>query len=139
MKISILNGQLITWIDLFSQWAEVYDVPDDSLYKLATGTHFFDVETKELVAYEIPLAYEMPEPTQEEIAEQEAIQKEQEKENALKEVEVLLLRKQALDLAGESTVDTVVKLAGKLDAVIDLRDISESEKDALKFEVNAKL
>jgi len=57
----------------------------------------------------------------------------------LKEVEVLLLRKQALDLAGESTVDTVAKLAGKLDAVIDLRDISTEEKDALKFEVNAKL
>ena len=133
MKISILNGQVITSIDLSSQWAEVYDVPDDSLYKLATGTHFFDVETKELVAY--PIA----EPTQEEIAEQESIQKEQEKENALKEVEVLLLRKQALDLAGESIVDTVAKLAGKLDAVIDLRDISESEKDALKFEVNAKL
>ena len=136
MKISILNGQVITWIDLFSQWAEVYTVDDSYLWKLATGTHFFDVETKEVVAY--PIA-EPVEPTQEEIAEQESIQKEQEKENALKEVEVLLLRKQALDLAGESTVDTVAKLAGKLDAVIDLRDISESEKDALKFEVNAKL
>ena len=136
MKISILNGQVITSIDLSSQWAEVYTVDDSYLWKLTAKTHFFDIETKELVAYPIP---EPVEPTQEEIAEQESIQKEQEKENALKEVEVLLLRKQALDLAGESIVDTVAKLAGKLDAVIDLRDISESEKDALKFEVNAKL
>jgi len=136
MKISILNWQVITWIDLSSQWAEVYDISLWDSWKLSARTHYFDIETKEVVAYPIP---EPVEPTQEEIAEQESIQKEQKKENALKEVEVLLLRKQALDLAGESTVDTVAKLAGKLDAVIDLRDISTEEKDALKFEVNAKL
>ena len=136
MKISILNWQVITSIDLSSQWAEVYTIDDSYLWKLTAKTHFFDTETKEVVAYPIP---EPVEPTQKEIAEQESIQKEQKKENALKEVEVLLLRKQALDLTGESTVDTVAKLAGKLDAVIDLRDISTEEKDALKFEVNAKL
>ena len=136
MKISILNGQVIEWNDLSSQWAEVYTVDDSFLWKLTAKTHFFDTESKEVVAYPIP---EPVEPTEEEIAEQEAIQKEQEKENALKDIEALLLRRQALDLAWESTVDTVAKLAGKLDAAIDLRDISTKEKNDLKFEVNAKL
>jgi len=136
MKISILKWQVIEWNDLSKRWAEVFTIDDSFLWKLTAKTHFFDTETKEVVAYPIP---EPVEPTEDEIAEQEAIQKEQEKEIALKEIEALLLRKQALDLAGESTVDTVAKLAGKLDTVIDLRDISKSEKDALKFEVNAKL
>ena len=136
MIISVLNNKVYIGADHSLDGAEIFDLPYDDIVKLTTKTHFFDTETKEVVAYPIP---EPVEPTEEEIAEQEAIQKEQEKENALKDIEALLLRKQALDLAWESVVDTVAKLAGKLDAVIDLRDISTKEKNDLKFEVNAKL
>ena len=99
MKISILNNQVIEWIDLSHKWAEVFDIDDSYLWKLQSKTHYFDVESKEVVAYPIPEPEPIPEPTEEEL-----------KEAKILEVEKLLLRKQALIELEESTKDIDDKL-----------------------------
>jgi len=99
MKISILNNQVIEWIDLSHKWAEVFDIDDSYLWKLQSKTHYFDIESKEVVAYPIPEPEPIPEPTEEEV-----------KESKIQEIQVLLSRKWAFIELWEDTKDINKKI-----------------------------
>lgn len=100
MKISILNGQVITGNDLSRKWAEVIELSQEDWQKLQAKTHRFDIESKELVAIPQPEPEPIPEPTEEQI-----------KEAKLQEIEKALIRKQALVELGEDTAEVELKLA----------------------------
>ena len=99
MKLSILNWQLHTDIDLSRKWAEVIELIDADASKLRARTHSFDIESKELVEIPVPEPQPIPEPTEEEL-----------KEAKIQEMEALLLRKQALTELGEKTTDVDSKI-----------------------------
>jgi hypothetical protein len=128
MKISILNGQVITGNDLSRKWAEVIELSQEDGNKLLAKTHYFDIETKELVELPVPEPTPIPEPTEEEI-----------KESRIQEIEKLLIRKQAMEIVGETVGTIVDEIKEKADEVIELKDISKSEKTELKLSVMDKL
>ena len=132
MKISILNGQVIEWIDLSHKWAEVFDIDDSYLWKLQSKTHYFDVESKEVVAYPIP---EPVEPTEEEIEEQKALAIRSKKE----EIKQLILDKQTAELLWETLDDTITKIQQTAEEVIDLGEWTKGQKTTLKNAVKSKL
>lgn len=100
MKLSILNWQIHTDIDLSKKWAEVIDISDADARKLQAKTHRFDIETKGVVELPTPEPEPIPEPTEEQI-----------KEAKLQEIEKALIRKQALVELGEDTAEVELKLA----------------------------
>ena len=100
MKLSILKNNRLLWIDLSKKWAEVLDISDADARKLQAKTHYFDIETRELVEIPQPEPTPIPEPTEEEI-----------KEAKLQEIEKVLIRKQALVELGEDTAEMELKLA----------------------------
>lgn len=100
MKISILNWQVITGIDLSKKWAEVIELSKEDWQRILARTHSFDLESKELVEVPVPEPEPIAEPTEEEI-----------KEAKIKEIEKALIRKQALVELGEDTSEIELKLA----------------------------
>lgn len=128
MKVSILNWQLHTDIDLSKKWAEVIELNDADANKLRAKTHSFDIETKELVEIPQPEPTPTPEPTEEEI-----------KEAKIQEMEKLILRKQALELVGESVGTIADEIKQRAESVIYLSNISKEEKTELKLSVMTKL
>jgi len=136
MKISILNNQVIEWIDLSHKWAEVFDIDDSYLWKLQSKTHYFDVESKEVVAYPIP---EPVEPTEEELAEQEAEQKSSAIRSKKEELKQLILDKQTAELLWETLDDTITKIQQTAEEVIDLGEWTKGQKTTLKNAVKSKL
>ena len=136
MKISILNNQVIEWIDLSHKWAEVFDIDDSYLWKLQSKTHYFDIETEEVVAYPIP---EPVEPTEEELAEQEAEQKSSAIRSKKEELKQLILDKQTAELLWETLDDTITKIQQTAEEVIDLGEWTKGQKTTLKNAVKSKL
>ncbi len=92
MKISILNGQVITGNDLSRKWAEVIELSQEDGNKLQAKTHRFDIETKELVEIPQPEPEPIPEPTEEQL-----------REEKITEMEKIILRRQALEELWEDT------------------------------------
>jgi hypothetical protein len=76
----------------------------------------------------VPEPTPIPEPTEEEI-----------KESRLQEIEKLLIRKQAMEIVGETVGTIVDEIKEKAEEVIELKDISKSEKTELKLLVMDKL
>lgn len=54
-------------------------------------------------------------------------------------MEKLILRKQALELVGESVGTIVDEIKNRAESVIELQDISKEEKTELKLSVMTKL
>lgn len=128
MKLSILNWQIHTDIDLSRKWAEVIELSREDSDKLRAKTHSFDVNTKELVEIPQPEPTPIPEPTEEEI-----------RETKIQEVEKLLLRKQAMELVWETTVPIAEEIVQKSEEIIDLMNISKTEKSDRKLVIMEKL
>lgn len=128
MYISILEWQPHTDIDLSRKWAEVIELSEADAIKLRAKTHSFDIESKELV--ELPQSEPEPiiEPTPEEL-----------KEIALKEIEKMILRKQAMELVGETVGTIVDEIKLKAEEVIDLGKGTREEKTELKISILEKL
>lgn len=128
MKISILNGEVIYWVDYSKLWAEVINLSEADASKLRAKTHKFDIETKGVVELPTPEPEPIPEPTDEEI-----------REAKIQEVEKLLLRKQAMELVWETTDSIVTEIATKAEEVIDLSNATKTQKTSLKSELSTKL
>lgn len=66
MFLSILNNEVLYWIDYSSRWAEVLTITQEDFQKIQSWLATFDVETKEVVDIEQVIP---PQPTFEEIQE----------------------------------------------------------------------
>lgn len=108
--------------------SEIVDISYEDFVKIQAKTHKLNIQTKELVAIPQPEPEPITEPTEEQI-----------KEAKLQEMEKLILRKQAMELVGETVGSIADEIKQRADSIIELKDISKEEKIELKSSVMTKL
>jgi len=134
MKVSILEWNIIYWVDYSTKWAEVFDIEDSDFEKIKSWTHI--MIDRDVI--ETPII-ESLEKTEEELAEIEAKELAEKQESILLNIKDMIATKRAMEIVWENTDTLVSDITLASEEYINNTTATKSEKTALKSSILEKL